>query len=87
MIWFKINDNWSINLTQIREFGIPRDRSECIMITYKDGKEKIYESENPHETFNRLNEYINIMFSPMLTASPNSDEILNTMEVRSNGLV
>ena len=34
-----------------------------------------------------LNEYINIMFSPMLTASPNSDEILNTMEVRSNGLV
>ena len=80
MIWFKINDSWCIDLTQIREFGIPRDRYHSIMVTYKDGREEFYSSEDPRETFNRLNEYVNIMFSPMLTASPNSDGILKTVE-------
>lgn len=87
MIWFKINDNWSIDLTQIREFGIPKDRSNSILITYKDGKEEFYSSDDPRETFNRLNEYINIMFSPMFTTPLGSDEILKTMEVKPNGLI
>lgn len=86
MIWFKINESWYIDLTQIREFGVPKDRPGAIMVTYKDGKEDFYGVNDPRETFNRLAEFVSMVFPPLI-ASSSSDEILNTMEGVSNGVV
>lgn len=87
MIWFKINESWYIDLTQIREFGVPKDRPGTIMVTYKDGKEDFYGVNDPRETFNRLAEYVSMVFSPVLTPTMSSDEILKTMEGIPNGVV
>ena len=80
MIWFKVNDRWCFDVTQIRDFGIPKDRTGTIMVTYKDGTEEYYGTDNPAETFARLIEFVNTLYLPITAYN-------TTEEVREIGMV
>ena len=84
MIWFKISPRCYIDVTQIREFGMPKDRPDSILITWKDGHEDYYYGvENQEETFNRLAEFVETIFNPIVVPENDSDNvgmILNTLD-------
>ena len=89
MIWFKINNRYYIDITQIREFGMPNGQGEAILVTWKDGHEDFYEVDDQEETFNRLARFVEAMFNPVIMPKhdlDNADSILqnslnNTLEV------
>lgn len=66
MIWFKINNRYYIDVTQIREFGMPKDRPDSILITWKDGHEDCYGVDNQLETFSCLAEFVETLFNPVV---------------------
>lgn len=94
MIWFKINNRYYIDITQIREFGMPNDAS-CILITFKDGHEDRYQVDDQRETFERLACFVEAMFNPVIMPKHDLDNAnsilsnsLNTpLEVYKDGLV
>lgn len=94
MIWFKINNRYYIDITQIREFGMPSD-TDCILITFKDGHEDRYQVDNQKETFERLARFVEAMFNPVIMPKHDLDNAnsilsnsLNTpLEVYKDGLV
>ena len=40
MIWYKINQGWWIDMTQVRAFGKSKDSSDVIIIQWKSGSEE-----------------------------------------------
>ena len=73
MIWYRINNRWYIDVTQIREFGKPADSPDCISITFKDGKTENYQVDDQDEQFDKLVEFIELNFISYLKISPNND--------------
>lgn len=57
MIWYKINDRWWIDILQVRAFGIPMDRKECICIVFKDENKHYYAVDNPENELKRFEEF------------------------------
>lgn len=47
MIWFKINDQWMVNLAEARSFGIYCSDGNEITIDWKDGSNERYACNNP----------------------------------------
>ena len=55
--WFKISDNWYIDIRQVREIGAPRDDdNKCIEITFNDGKETKYKVKDAEAILKRFAE-------------------------------
>jgi hypothetical protein len=95
MIWFKINNRYYIDITQIREFGMPSDIPDCILITFKDGHEDRYQVDDQKETFERLARFVEDLFNPVIMPKHDLDSAnsilsnsLNTpLEAYKDGLV
>lgn len=57
--WFRVNDNWYIDIRQIREIGAPRDcDNKCIEITFNDGKETKYKVKDAEAILKRFAEIV-----------------------------
>ena len=46
MIWYKINQRWWVDMTQVRSFGMPKGQPRTIVIQYKDGHEDNFGVDN-----------------------------------------
>lgn len=75
MIWYKINQRWWIDMTQVRSFGMPKDHPKIITIQYKDGHEDHFGVENVEEEFAKLEEFIQQMFEPIKVIAPEEGEL------------
>ena len=75
MIWYKINQRWWIDITQIRVFGVPKDQPNTIKIHWKDGKEAIFDVDNVDEEFAKLEEFVQQMFEPFKMITPEEGEL------------
>ena len=72
--WFKISDNWYIDIRQVREIGTPyNDNNKCIEITFNDGKEVRYNVEDAKETLKRFAE---IAIPPSIELTGTYDEFI-----------
>ena len=74
MMWFKINKRFWVDLTQIREFGIPRNGSSSVTITFKDGTTETYGVSDQDETLARFEEAIK-QFEIMRVITPDYGEL------------
>ena len=75
MIWYKINQRWWIDMTQVRSFGIPKDQPRTITIQYKDGHEDHFGVENVEEEFAKLEKFVQQMFEPIKVIMPEEGEL------------
>lgn len=75
MIWYKINQRWWVDLTQVRSFGIPKDQLKTITIQYKDGHEDHFGIDNVEEEFAKLEEFVQQMFEPFKMITPEEGEL------------
>ena len=52
MVWYKINQRWWVDMTQVRSFGKPKDQPDTITIQYRDGHRKpLYRTDTPRRYF------------------------------------
>lgn len=76
MIWYKINQRWWIDITQVRSFGMPKESPNTITIQWKDSKEDYFVGvENVEEEFAKLEEFIQQMFEPIKVIAPDDGEL------------
>ena len=75
MIWYKINQRWWVDLTQVRSFGIPKDQPNTITIQYKDGHEDHFDIDNVEEEFAKLEKFVQQMFEPVKVITPEEGEL------------
>lgn len=75
MIWYKINKRWWVDMTQVRTFGMPKDQPNTIVIQWKDGKEDNFGVENACEEFAALEKFVQRMFEPIKTITPEEGEL------------
>lgn len=75
MIWYKINQRWWVDLTQVRSFGIPKDQLKTITIQYKDGHEDHFGIDNVEEEFAKLEKFVQQMFEPIKVITPEEGEL------------
>lgn len=75
MIWYKINQRWWIDMTQVRSFGMPKDQPKTITIQYKDGHEDHFGVENVEEEFAKLEKFVQQMFEPIKVIMPEEGEL------------
>ena len=75
MIWYKINQRWWIDMTQVRSFGMPKDQPRTITIQYKDGHEDHFGVENVEEEFAKLEKFVQQMFEPIKVIMPEEGEL------------
>lgn len=75
MIWYKINQRWWIDMTQVRSFGMPKDQPKTITIQYKDGHEDHFGVENVEEEFAKLEKFVQQMFELIKVIDPNDGEL------------
>lgn len=75
MIWYKIGQEWWIDITQVRSFGMPKDRPKTITIQYKDGYEDNFSVDNVEEEFAKLEKFIQQMFEPIKVITPEEGEL------------
>ena len=72
--WFKIGNNWYIDIRQVREIGAPYDdNNKCIEITFNDGKEVRYSVEDAKETLKRFAE---IAIPPSIELTGTHDDFI-----------
>lgn len=75
MIWYKINQRWWVDLTQVRSFGMPKDQPDIITIQYKDGEESNFGVSNAEEEFAKLEKFVQQMFEPIKVITPEEGEL------------
>ena len=75
MIWYKINQRWWIDITQIRAFGIPKDSSDTIIIQWKSGSEKFFSVDDANKELTKLEKFIQQMFEPIKVITPDDGEL------------
>lgn len=75
MIWYKINQRWWIDLTQVRSFGMPKDMPKTITIQWKDGKEDYFGVEDADKELLKLEEFVQQMFEPIKVISSEDGEL------------
>lgn len=75
MIWYKINQRWWIDMTQVRAFGMPKGQSKTITIEYKDGHEDLFSVDNVEEEFVKLEKFVQQMFEPVKVITPEEGEL------------
>ena len=71
--WFRVSPRWFIDVDEIKEIGIPFDRPKTITITFKNGAEAYYKVDNPEETLERFDAFVNnrAVFSSGNLINPN----------------
>ena len=75
MIWYKINQRWWIDITQVRVFGRPKESSNTIIIQWKDGKEDHFGVDDADKELAKLEEFIQQMFEPIKVISSEDGEL------------
>lgn len=75
MIWYKINQRWWIDMTQVRSFGIPKGMPNTIAILWKDGKEDNFGVDNVEEEFAKLEKFVQQMFEPIRVITSEEGEL------------
>lgn len=78
MVWYKINQRWWVDMTQVRSFGKPKDQPDTITIQYRDGHEDHFGvNGNVDIEFAKLEEFVQRMFDPMkvITITPEEGEL------------
>ena len=75
MIWYKINQRWWIDITQVRAFGKLKNLSDTITIQWKDGKEEYFSVDNADKEFVELEKFIKQMFEPIKVITPEEGEL------------
>ena len=69
MLWYKINDKWVIDLSEVRAFGKPLRHPKgyaadnLLCFKYKNDKEQYFTVENRDEVFEDICRFISI-FNP-----------------------
>ena len=58
LIWYKINQRWWIDMTQVRAFGKPKESPNTIIIQWKDGKEDNFGVDNADKELIKLEEFV-----------------------------
>lgn len=73
-VWFRVGDNWYVDLRQIREIGAPLDHdNKCIEITFNDGKETQYKVKDAKAILKRFAE---IATPPSIELAGTYDEFI-----------
>lgn len=75
MIWYKINQRWWIDMTQVRAFGKPKDSPNTIIIQWKDGKEDNFGVDDADKELIKLEEFVQKMFEPIKVIMPEEGEL------------
>ena len=75
MIWYKINQRWWIDMTQVRAFGKSKDSSNTITIQWKDGKEDYFGVDDVDKELIKLEKFVQQMFEPIKIIAPDDGEL------------
>ena len=75
MIWYKINQRWWIDITQVRSFGMPKDSSDTIVIQWKDDKEDHFGVDDADKELAELEKFVKQMFEPIKVITPEEGEL------------
>ena len=76
MIWYKINQRWWVDMTQVRSFGMPKDQPKTITIQYKDGHEDHFGIDGDIDAeFAKLEKFVQQMFEPVKVITPEEGEL------------
>ena len=75
MAWYKINQRWWIDMTQVRAFGKPKNSPNTITILWKDGKEDCFEVDDADKELIKLEEFVQQMFGPIKAIMPEEGEL------------
>lgn len=76
MIWYKINQKWWINMTQVRAFGKSKDSSDVIIIIqWKSGSEEYFSVDDADKELAKLEKFVQQMFEPIKVITPDDREL------------
>ena len=75
MIWYKINQRWWIDMTQVRAFGKSKDSSDTIIIQWKSGSEEYFGVDNADKELTKLEKFVQQMFEPIKVITPEEGEL------------
>ena len=75
MIWYKINQRWWIDITQIRAFGKPKDSSDVIIIQWGSGSKEYFSVDDANKELIKLEKFIQQMFEPIKVITPDDGEL------------
>ena len=75
MIWYKINQRWWVDMTQVRSFGKPKESPNTIIIQWKDGKEDNFGVDDADKELIKLEEFVQQMFEPIKVITPEEGEL------------
>ena len=75
MIWYKINQRWWIDMTQVRAFGKPKDSPNTIIIQWKSGSEEYFNVDDADKELAKLEKFIQQMFEPIKVITPEEGEL------------
>lgn len=75
MIWYKINQRWWIDMTQVRSFGRPKDSSDTIIIQWKSGSEEYFSVDDANKELTKLEKFVQQMFEPIKVITPEEGEL------------
>ena len=75
MIWYKINQRWWIDITQVRAFGKHKDFTDVITVQWKDGNEDNFSVDDADEELINFEEFVQQMFEPLKAIIPEEGEL------------
>ena len=75
MIWYKINQRWWIDMTQVRAFGKYKDSSDTIIIQQKSGSEEYFSVDDADKELAKLEKFVQQMFEPIKVITPEEGEL------------
>lgn len=75
MIWYKINQRWWIDMTQVRAFGKYKDSSDTIIIQWKSGSEEYFSVDDADIELAKLEKFVQQMFEPIKVITPEDGEL------------
>lgn len=75
MIWYKINQRWWIDMTQVRAFGKSKDSSDVIIIQWKNGSEEYFSVDDANKELTKLEKFVQQMFEPIKVITPDDVEL------------
>ena len=75
MIWYKINQRWWIDMTQVRAFGKPKDSLDTIIIQWKSGSEEYFSVDDANKELAKLEKFVQQMFEPIKVITPEEEEL------------
>lgn len=75
MIWYKINQRWWIDITQVRAFGRPKNSPDTLIIQWIDGKEEHFGVDDVDKELAKLEKFIQQMFEPIKVITPEEGEL------------